>query len=741
MTPRSPRASVSTPTRLLTALVLAIAAVAPRPAFSQRGVEARDSLASDSVPRYVLESVLVTARRTPTSRLATPQRVAVVTATDLERTPGSDLTGVLKRSAGVDVIEYPGLLSGVSIRGFRPQYSGLNARTLILLDGRPAGVTNLATVDPTIIERVEVVKGPASALFGSGAMGGVVNVVTRASRGAFGTRLDAGYGSFGTYRAAGRAGGSLTRRFDLDLGLSAAGRRQGYEAGGRRLIGGDSVVKVLDAGGTMRLPEVEVDSVISFSRYASYAANLRTGYDLAHDWRLEAGGGLFRADHVENPGDLVAGYGHTLNDLERTTGELGLRGEVGRHELALRAFTARESSAYYDDPLDPAFVNSRLPTRWSGVQLQDVAALGAHSVTAGIDVNRAESSAERFVAAGEPAPPYNPDAWTRSAAAFAEARAGFLDGRLVSTLGGRLDRITFGVEEGTVYDWQTGTTARAAANSEARTVFNPSAGILYRPHEALALHASAGRAFVAPDAFHVAGYVENRDPEREAVRITQGNPELRPESSGTWDAGIGLSRPAAGLEADVTYFSTRVRDRVVAHLVTPPPGRLSAAGDTVVAISTWTNGDAARVRGIEVSFGYDLGALGGFRRSLRLFASGTRLLEAKEEIGARVVGIRNVARTSLVGGVDYDDRRRISARLSARYVGERLDDDFVDFMNPGTIHYPEFLVLDAVARMRVRDGVTLGMVGENLLDENYYEIRGYNLPGRTLMLELGIALP
>src|SRR5690606_18426011 len=130
-----------------------------------------------------LESVMVEARRSPADRAELPQQVDVVTSTDLERTPATDVAEALKRTAAVDVIQFPALLSGVSVRGFRPQYSGLNPRTLILVDGRPAGATNLATLDLVAVERIEVLKGPASALYGSSAMGGAINIITRRSGG------------------------------------------------------------------------------------------------------------------------------------------------------------------------------------------------------------------------------------------------------------------------------------------------------------------------------------------------------------------------------------------------------------------------------------------------------------------------------------------------------------------------------------------------------------------------------
>ena len=102
---------------------------------------------------------------------------------DIERSVAADITDVLKKNSGVEVVQYSGVLSGIGIRGFRPETSGLNKRSLLLIDGRPSGVTNLSTLMLDGVERIEVLKGPASSIYGASAMGGVVNVITRRSRG------------------------------------------------------------------------------------------------------------------------------------------------------------------------------------------------------------------------------------------------------------------------------------------------------------------------------------------------------------------------------------------------------------------------------------------------------------------------------------------------------------------------------------------------------------------------------
>ena len=217
------------------------------------------------------EDVVVTGRRVETRITDTPQKVEVIDATDLERTVAADLTDVMKKNAGVDVIQYAGVLSGIGIRGFRPQFSGINKRSLLLIDGRPSGVTNLGTLPLDGIDRIEVLKGAASSIYGSSAMGGVVNVITRQSRGRIGGTARFGGGSYGTSDFAGRAGGSASSHLDFDLGGAMFDQRDDY-----------------------RMGNGEVRPATS---YRTYDGAARVGADLGR-WRLDAAWrGLSRARH------------------------------------------------------------------------------------------------------------------------------------------------------------------------------------------------------------------------------------------------------------------------------------------------------------------------------------------------------------------------------------------------------------------------------------------------------------
>jgi outer membrane receptor protein involved in Fe transport len=709
-----------------------------------------------------LDTLVVTTKRYPALRGELPQKIEVIGERDLERTPADELADVLKKQAALDVIQYPGLLSGIGIRGFRPEFSGIAKHTLLLIDGRPAGATNLATIDLNSIERIEVLKGPASSLYGSSAMGGAVNLVTRRSTGAFGGSASLAYGSWETLDLAARAGGSITRRLDADFGLTRFSRGADYRVGEGNLfrgwMGSTEAVKLLSPTGSERVAEGGDGAVRPNTQYTYGAGSGRLGWRFGDALRVDVRGEAFRADDVETPGDLyVDGDPGQRKNLERGSGDVALSGARGRHTALLRAYAGRELTDYFDTYAPDPYVSFTSETETRGFQLQDAVRLGAQALTVGVDYNRADETSRVFSGESTPAAPYSPDAATRSTAAFAEARLA-LPGGLSGTLGGRFDRVALEIRETPLRpDWQP--------DEEAFSVFNPSAGLQYAAAPGLRLHGTVGRAFVAPDAFGRAGLSVQRGAAGVAA-VAVGNPDLNPESSVTWDLGVGVERGALGMDADLTYFSTRVDDRITSVRASFHAGArpTTAAGDPVGSVSTYVNAAEARMSGVEWRLGWDLGALAARRYSLRLFANATHYLDREETArsvqvdaarfagrtdfrpeevaGALVFGaetgqqIRNVAGATVNYGVEWDDLRRFSTRLAGRYVGGRTDQDFTDFSRVSDIEYPAFMTLDLVSTLRLADRYAVSLLVDNLTDENYYEKRGFNLPGRTLRLRL-----
>lgn len=147
-----------------------------------------------------VEPVVVTATRTTESGDATLSPMIVIDAATIAQNPGADIADILRDYSGIEIGRNggPGQTTSFFIRGANSN------QTLVMIDGVKINPGTLGTpaiqnIDPAIIERIEVVKGPRSTLYGSDAIGGVINIITKRSSQP-GATFDAavGAGSYGT---------------------------------------------------------------------------------------------------------------------------------------------------------------------------------------------------------------------------------------------------------------------------------------------------------------------------------------------------------------------------------------------------------------------------------------------------------------------------------------------------------------------------------------------------------------
>jgi vitamin B12 transporter len=170
-------------------------------------------------PVIALPEIVVTAARIPQPLSAALQSVTVITADDIARSGQQTLIELLQRLGGVEVASAGGAgqTSAVFIRGAN------STHTLVLIDGvRIGSATSGATAFENIpldqIERIEIVAGPLSSLYGSDAIGGVIQIFTKGKRGAPAYGVTAGYGSYNTKSVS----GTLNRSVDaVDIALTA----------------------------------------------------------------------------------------------------------------------------------------------------------------------------------------------------------------------------------------------------------------------------------------------------------------------------------------------------------------------------------------------------------------------------------------------------------------------------------------------------------------------------------------
>ncbi|MCD6305436.1 MAG: TonB-dependent receptor, partial [Deltaproteobacteria bacterium] len=145
-----------------------------------------------------LEEIVVTATRTKTPVMDTPSNISVITATDLEAMDAKNVTEALKKLPGIYYTNASGLEPKISLRGTR---IGMSGGALVLVNGIPVnmgkfGYTDFEAIPVDNIERVEVVKGPMSALYGGDSARGVINIITKRGGGPINGKISTILGSY-----------------------------------------------------------------------------------------------------------------------------------------------------------------------------------------------------------------------------------------------------------------------------------------------------------------------------------------------------------------------------------------------------------------------------------------------------------------------------------------------------------------------------------------------------------------
>jgi vitamin B12 transporter len=495
-------------------------------------------------PAVELEPMVVTAtgRPTPLGRVA--GSVTVIGPEEIARRQLRTLGQALAGVPGVRLVPLGGAGQQTSafIRG------ASSGHTLVLIDGvrandpsSPTGAFDFAGVSLDNVERIEVVRGPLSTLYGSDAIGGVVQIVSR------------------------RAG----------AGARAAARVEGgSDDAGRLTLEGSGASAAFDASLSASLYRTSGDSVTP-ARLRAGASAERDAY---RDGTLAARLGLAAADHLDLA--FTGRWSETETELDPGAGEDPdarieqrqgfLRGEAraellgGRWESLLAVDHARYDRRNRNDPRDAFdtrerahYRGERTAVRWQN----DLLLARDHVLTAGAEAQR--ERADNRTAADLGGFPLS----TRTDAE-AGTRALFLQDALdigattQGTLGVRLDdHEDFGAEA----TWRV-----AAAHT----------------FEALGtrLSATVGTGFKAPTLDQLYGVTAS------GFGVFRGNPDLEPERSRGWEAGF--EQPAAGGRASLgaTYFASRVEDLIALALL--------PNGD-----STLENRDQARLSGVEVNLG------------------------------------------------------------------------------------------------------------------------------------------
>jgi vitamin B12 transporter len=216
------KARLATTTAL--GLLLAMPALAQDPSSQTAQTPQRTAF---EMPQVV---VTATGRPEETTRIA--GTIQIISQERIARSTAKSVTDLLAENSVGFLSEWTAGQTSINIRGASTEGQGRDFRSqiLILINGHRAGTANVSKLSPADVERIEIVRGPSSVVYGSQNMGGVINIIMKTGRTAPGTLLEASTGSWGLFQGRAQTGGT-SDRYDWYLGVEG-GTRGDYNRSG-----------------------------------------------------------------------------------------------------------------------------------------------------------------------------------------------------------------------------------------------------------------------------------------------------------------------------------------------------------------------------------------------------------------------------------------------------------------------------------------------------------------------------
>jgi vitamin B12 transporter len=183
-------------------------------------------------PAVDMPAVVVTATGRPEEVTRIAGTIQVIPQSRIARSTAKSVTDLLAENAVGFMSEWTAGQTSINIRGGATEGQGrdFKSQVLVLINGHRAGTANVSKLSPADVERIEIVRGPSSVIYGSQNMGGVINIILKTGRTAPGTLLEASAGSWSLFQGRAQNGGT-TGKYDWYVGVEG-GSRGDYDRGG-----------------------------------------------------------------------------------------------------------------------------------------------------------------------------------------------------------------------------------------------------------------------------------------------------------------------------------------------------------------------------------------------------------------------------------------------------------------------------------------------------------------------------
>jgi len=607
---------------------------------------------TDSAKIYTLSDVVVTATKTSTPLFELANSITVIDSVEIERKKNSNVLELLKTEYGLNITQQGsfGSLANVYTRGAN------TGHTLVLLDGieinmpsDPGGTFDFGNLPVDNIERIEILRGPQSTLYGSDALAGVINIITKKGTGKPKFFLSTVGGSYNSYKGLAGLNGSydflnysLTlSRFKTD-GFSSASEETGNK---------------------------EKDGS------SSYSASSRLGAEITDDFDLNF---IFRFTKADVDYDQFGGqfgddptYVYKLEESAfRTEGKYSAFNGFWEQTLGVSIF--RNVRKYSND----AFVYDASRAFYDGRKLKidwqnNFYLANTNTLILGVETEKEEAETEYYIFSQTfPLESILPKSSSRTTGVYLQDQ--FKLENFFGTAGVRFDdhqrfgsTLTYRFAPAYII-WETGTK----------------------------LKATIGTGFKAPSLYYLF------DP-------SYGNPDLNPEKSIGWDAGIEQYLWDSKLIIGATYFENYFKD-------------LFGFDENFRTI----NINKAETRGVEFYFILNLLKEISTKGNFTYTDSKDKSMNSPDKDLPLLR--RPKIKASYEVNYSFNDKANINGEII--YAGERDDKDFSQFPVQ-RVKLKGYSIVNLAASYKIFEFLQLYARVENLFDTDYEEVLGYATPG------------
>ncbi len=645
-----------------------------------------------------MEKTVVTATRTETPVENLPVSVSVITKQDIEKMPAKTVDEVLDKAAGMQIRRNKGLCNTGGHTTVYMRGTGESSRVLVLKDGVPLNMAYTGSVDVwnTIslenIEKIEIVRGASSALYGSSAMGGVINIITKKPGKKVSGSVSIEAGTFDTY-----IGNASINTATDKFALRASGmhkRTDGYE-----YYKGD------DWKDYYKTPENKLTNVSLGGDIWLGESILRLDYEHLLEDSLSAAPTQYDGEQKNN--NYMLSWGMPLSAVNLSIKSYYFDSENSSDARKYNSTSGDFDKFYYD---------SNIPKDEYGVMLQVGAELGGHRLTVGSDLKWAKCESEYTYETGDRNFSGKQDLYSL----FVNDEMGFLNDKLILSAGVRYDH--WKNHDGDFYDSTTGTERSIDYPEKTDEAFSPRAGAVYKIAKETKLRASFGTGFKAPSLY----YLYKSGPHG-TTRFDLANPNLEAEKM-TWSYDVGFdTKPNDNLCLSMTFYQSRFEDFLGDKTLASEEVPSWFTPDEGMAVIQKVNLGEVDIYGVEAGLEYK------FNNRWSAFINHTYNISEIEEYeeDPEIEGnyLAYTPRHMTKIGVTYDNPDLFTLGIFLTNVGAR----FGDLENTDKKKLDAYQVVDLKISRKLFKGLEVFGYVNNLTDEEYKEYYTTYNPPLTVM--------